>query len=209
VLTSSVFGRCFEFVLGMYCALLVARWHTERRPPLAWPDYLLFALVVPLGWLGQGHHILYDAMWGLLYAALLLMASRPRSLANRASSHRKLVSLGIFSYSVYLIHQPLVIALNHFATRHFSNAEVVEFELCIVAPLMLALGYGFHLLFERPFMNAPRDRDRSAPPSHFRFRLPFLRQGATDPALTVFSGEVPDDSALSSALVSEPIPPTM
>ena len=161
VLTSSVFGRCFEFALGMYCAVLVARWHSEQKSPLGWPDYLLFALVVPLAWLDQGRNILNDALWGLLYAALLLMASRPRSPANWVLSRPALVSLGIFSYSVYLIHHPLVMPLSRFIAHRFSNAQVIGIELGVVAPLMLGLGYLFHLLFERPFMNAPR---AAAPP---------------------------------------------
>ena len=208
VLNSSVFGRCFEFVLGMYCALLVARWHKEQKSPLSWPDYLLFALILPMGWLDQGSHIVYDAMWGLLYAALLLMASRPRSMVHQVLSHRVLVSLGLFSYSVYLIHQPLVIALGHFAIRHFSNAEVVGFELCIVIPLMLGLGYGFHLLFERPFMNAPRDRDPSTRPSRFRFLRLAPGKDPAGPAPLVVSA-VSDAAASPSALVSQPIPPIM
>ena len=190
VLTSSVFGRCFEFALGMYCALLVARWHSEQKSPLSWADYLLFALILPMGWLDQGRHIFYDAMWGLIYAVLLLAASRPRGPVNRALSHPALVSLGIFSYSVYLIHQPLVIALGHFATRHFSNAGVIGFELCLVAPLMLGLGYLFHLLFERPFMNAPRDGGR------------LRSRSAADPApLSGPRATVPDAPAPSSESV--------
>ena len=202
VLTSSVFGRCFEFALGMYCARLVARWHTEQKSSLSWADYLLFTLILPMGWLDQGRHIFYDAMWGLIYAALLLTASRPRSLVNRALSHRTLVSLGIFSYSVYLIHQPLVISLGHFATRHFSNAEVVGFELFLVAPLMLGLGYLFHLLFEHPFMNAPRDGGRSSQTLRSRFRWLSLRRDAVDPVpLPGPRAVVPDGSTPSSESV--------
>ena len=93
VLTMSVFGRCFEFVLGMYCALLVAQWQTAQKSPLSWADCLLFALILPLAWIDQGRQIVSDAMWGLVYSALLLAASRPRSLANRMFSHRVLVAL--------------------------------------------------------------------------------------------------------------------
>ena len=208
VLNSSVFGRCFEFVLGMYCALLVARWHTEQKSPLSWPDYLLFALVVPIGWLDQVSHIVSDAMWGLLYAALLLIASRPRSMVHRVLSHRVLVSLGIFSYSVYLIHQPLVISLGHFATRHFSNTQNVLFQLFLVIPLMLGLGYLFHLLFERPFMSAPRDRDSSTRPSRFPFpRLSPGKDQAGPTALVVST--VSEEAVSPTGLVFEPVSPIM
>ena len=117
MLTSSVFGRCFEFVLGMYCASLVARWHSEQKSPLRRPTICCLPWLFRWPcWIRAGT-LCFDAVWGLVYAALLLASSRPRSLANRILSHRALVSLGIFSYSVYLIHQPLVITLSRFAVR--------------------------------------------------------------------------------------------
>jgi len=97
-----------------------------------------------------------DAKWGLIYAGLLLAASRPKSPLHQALSARWLVACGIFSYSVYLIHEPLMIAFRHSVAQHpFSNPANAVLGLCIVAPLMLFLGYIFHRLFERPFMNAP------------------------------------------------------
>ena len=168
VLAPSVFGRCFEFALGMFCAILVARWHTEQKSPLRRSDYLLFLVIVTAGLLDQllgGFQILNDSMWGLLYAALLLAASRPHGALHRVLSHRALVTLGVFSYSVYLIHQPLVIQMTRFAARHFTGVEQVLFAFGLVVPVMLTLGYGFHLVFERPFMNGPRARkpDAGAP----------------------------------------------
>jgi len=38
--------------------------------------------------------------------------------------------------------------------RHLSNALEVVIQLLFVVPLALGLGYLFHLLFEKPFMNA-------------------------------------------------------
>ena len=163
VLAYSVFGRCFEFALGMFAAALVSRWHTEQKSPLCWTDGLLPLILVPAAILDGRHghfQTLTDAMWGLVFAALLLAGSRPGGLAHRALSGRALVSLGIFSYSVYLIHLPLVMALGDYSIAHFSNTGQVLFALLLVAPLMIALGYVFFLLFERPFLNAPR---RAAP----------------------------------------------
>jgi peptidoglycan/LPS O-acetylase OafA/YrhL len=174
VLTDSVFGRCFEFALGMFAAIVVSRWHTEQKSPLRGPDYLLAAAVVLLSFVSdkQGYFaVLSDARWGLLAAALLLAGSRPaKSVGNSVSnfvhrvlSSRVLVSLGIFSYSVYLIHQPLVILLGKFGMRHFTNTKMVLYEIFFVAPLMILVGYVFHLLFERPFMNAPRAKAPAVP----------------------------------------------
>ena len=163
VLNSSVFGRCFEFVLGMYCAVLVAEWSRGQKISLRRSDYLLFALLIPMCLLDNERGIFTDAMWGLIYAALLLVASRPRTFIHRILSHRRLVSLGIFSYSVYLIHQPLVIQFNRLASHHLSHNAMIAFQFCLLIPTMIGVGYLFHLLFERPFLNAPRTA--SAEPS--------------------------------------------
>jgi len=122
-------------------------------------DGLLLAVIVPLAVLDgrRGEfQALTDAMWGLLFAALILAGSRSETRLHRALSHRLLVWLGLFSYSVYLIHLPLVITLGHYGLGRFSNTGQVLFMLLFVAPLMIGLGYLFHLLFERPFMSAPR-----------------------------------------------------
>jgi len=95
-------------------------------------------------------------MWGLLFAVIILIGSRPNAIVNRLLSSRYLVHLGIYSYSVYLIHLPLVILLGGYAIAHFSNNGQVLFILLFAVPLMLGLGYLFHLLFEKPFMTAPR-----------------------------------------------------
>lgn len=162
VLAYSVFGRCFEFALGMFAAKRIAQWHRSGKSPFGNIDYLFPALIVPLA-VFDGRHghfqTLTDAMWGLLFTMLLVMASRPETYMHSWLSNRWLVSCGIFSYSVYLIHLPLVIGLGAFAMHHhFSNAIMILFELVFVVPLMIGLGYVFHLLFEKPFMGPPRQR---------------------------------------------------
>lgn len=153
VLAYSVFGRCFEFALGMFAALLVARQHTEQKWLLRPVDFVVAAGVIG-GAVLDGRfgdfQTLTDAAWGLLFAALLLAGSRPRSFVHRALSQKHLVHLGIFSYSVYLIHLPVVLLMGQYAARH-SNSFQIAFML-LTAPLMVGLGYVFFLLFERPFL---------------------------------------------------------
>ena len=191
VLAYSIFGRGFEFALGMFTALLVARQYAEQKSAVRWVDGALIGVIVPLAILDGRHghfQTLTDAMWGLLFAALLLAGSCSETRLHRALSHRLLVWLGLFSYSVYLIHLPLVAMLGSYGVGRFSNTGQVLFMLFLVAPLMIGLGYVFHLLFERPFMNAPRDRASPARP-------------------TVPIAVVSEDAASSSTLVSEPVSP--
>src|SRR5262249_38291949 len=71
------------------------------------------------------------------------------------------VQLGVFSYSIYLLHFPLLhVAFN--VGRHFRLAPpaMFEFMLAIGVPAILAVSYLFHLAFERPFMSGIAARKR-------------------------------------------------
>ena len=168
VLAYSIFGRAFEFALGMFTAMLIARSYAQQKRLLMPTDFLMPTIVVALAMTDKSSgyfHTMTDAMFGLLFAALILAGSRPDTFLNRALSSRAMVFLGLFSYSVYLIHLPLVMALGAVVQRrHLSNVQVIAFQFLLVIPLMLALGYVFHLLFERPFMTPPRRRSSSALP---------------------------------------------
>ena len=97
---------------------------------------------------------------GFAFFALLLAASHSGGRLNRWLSSRAMVTLGVFSYSVYLIHQPFALALGNFAAAHgFSNTENLAFQLLLVVPGLLTLGYLFHLAFERPFLSAHAKRE--------------------------------------------------
>jgi peptidoglycan/LPS O-acetylase OafA/YrhL len=110
------------------------------------------------------HHFLFtDALWGLLFSALTIIASRPHTLVNRLLSSRVFTSLGTISYSVYLLHLPLLVASGVLVKQHHLSNEVTIFlELLVVIPVILGISYGFHVLFERPFMHAPRPRHQPA-----------------------------------------------
>jgi peptidoglycan/LPS O-acetylase OafA/YrhL len=81
-----------------------------------------------------------------------------RPLALRALELPALVGLGRFSYSLYLIHAP-ILALFYLLARSW-NLGPLEFQLFILGvalPATVAASYLFFLVFERPFLN-PRAR---------------------------------------------------
>jgi peptidoglycan/LPS O-acetylase OafA/YrhL len=175
VLPSSLFGRNFEFVLGMFAALLVSEWQTKGKSPLRVGDYgvalavLLTAFIRrPHGsnWIDEISSVsapLYTAVCGLAFAGLLVAASRPGTWLNRALSARWMVFLGTISYSVYLIHLPVLAILHQAVARyHFSDHAEIVFLICLVTPILIAAGYLFHVLFERPFMPGHPRTERQA-----------------------------------------------
>ncbi len=76
------------------------------------------------------------------------------SLALRLLESRPAVWLGTFSYSLYLIHAP-VLALCQSALRRECLAPVPALGVMLSGGVLLALAasYLFHLAFERPFLS--------------------------------------------------------
>jgi peptidoglycan/LPS O-acetylase OafA/YrhL len=98
------------------------------------------------------HDIIPDVVFSVLFSALLIhMSDESKSLFVRFFSLKPLLVLGEFSYSLYLIHMPLLIICStmlipfHDGIKHFLC-------LCLALPLVVLGTYGFHLVFERPFM---------------------------------------------------------
>ena len=62
--------------------------------------------------------------------------------------------LGLFSYSIYLIHDPILGVLSKYVFEPMELSPLATFALSLVLglPLILAFCYGFHLVFEAPFL---------------------------------------------------------
>ena len=75
------------------------------------------------------------------------------SLILRLLESQVAVRLGVFSYSIYLVHALFVVRLKNILVRvDHSNALNLVLMLVLGVPLMLVLCYLFHLTFERRFM---------------------------------------------------------
>jgi peptidoglycan/LPS O-acetylase OafA/YrhL len=67
------------------------------------------------------------------------------------------VALGGFSYSLYLIHSPLI-SLLHIWLRNFDPSPTMRMValMLFATPLLVLAGYLFHLVFEKPFLPPSR-----------------------------------------------------
>jgi peptidoglycan/LPS O-acetylase OafA/YrhL len=139
------------FVLGMLAASLIGRGYNLRVPPR------LLAVVAALGFLavraGSGNGLGHDLETSIATFCLLLLAATPGSAVGRFLGSPGLVKIGYFSYSLYLVHAPLI-HLFWMVLRPLPLSDDVRFAiLALVAmPLVVLASYGFHRLFERPFM---------------------------------------------------------
>jgi len=79
---------------------------------------------------------------------------REAPLVLRLCESRPAVQLGVFSYSLYLIHAP-VLAVCQYSLRPLNLSPTLGLVvmLGVGVPLALGLSYLFHLVFEKPFLS--------------------------------------------------------
>lgn len=115
----------------------------SRAQDQAWITETVLGILVSafLVWLGQGSK------------------SGKRSWAHKVLESRPLVWGGLWSYSAYLIHSPLL-ALGNFILLPLELPLLAHFGIMVfvVLPLALSLAFLFHLVVERHFMTSHQRR---------------------------------------------------
>ena len=156
------------FAVGMVGAVVSfsgVSWARRARERLPWGWFAAstwMSFVALTGWLGWtwtlGRVWFMDLLVGagtccfLVYCTRALgQAAPPRAL--RLFQARWLVLVGGFSYSYYLVHDPVLNVL-HFTLVPYGLSITTTLSVMLVAcvPLCIAVSYLFHLVFERPFM---------------------------------------------------------
>jgi peptidoglycan/LPS O-acetylase OafA/YrhL len=137
------------FAAGMIAASLTAR---GRRVAPNWVLGCALAGGLLLVRLGSGNGLLHDIETTVAAVSVLLLAANSK-MVHRVLSTPVLVKMGVFSYSIYLVHAPLL-HLFWLALRPLQLSADLTFVLLAFGslPLIVAVSYGFHCFFERPFM---------------------------------------------------------
>lgn len=77
----------------------------------------------------------------------------PRISVLAVLNSRLLVKLGVFSYSIYLMHAPLQAILTQIMRGLGINSDLFYVLILVPGiPIVVGLAYVFHIIFERPFM---------------------------------------------------------
>lgn len=148
------------FMLGMLAAQIFVSPRWEKIQKLPWGALAAVAIVGPMVF----HHLarprlvdtllgVEDLVVGVGGMALLLAGARPGPVAA-VLSWRPLVFVGAFSYSVYLIHIPILESVARVVLRRVdvpSTYGVVKgLGMLALVALATAGAYVFYLVFERP-----------------------------------------------------------
>jgi peptidoglycan/LPS O-acetylase OafA/YrhL len=151
------------FAMGMFAASSIhssSRW-ARLREWWVWEIVSIgcAALVV----LGAGHVgiVFLDPIIGIMTVGLLLACTRPsQNILRAALSWRPIVWIGGFSYSLYLVHTPLIQVIWLCAVHPLGLGDVATFLalLLIGGPLIIFAAWGFWYVCERPFMTQHHER---------------------------------------------------
>jgi len=151
------------FTLGMLAAALT---QPAARVPARFPWALLglasaaatAALTLHWGWKeARDHFVALDGLVGLVALSLLVLSSREESAARRFFSWKPFAVIGAFSYSLYLVHAPLLQLFWQYLLRPAGLAFEARFAAIVLVgmPAIVGAAYLFHRAFEKPFMSAP------------------------------------------------------
>ncbi|MEX5259354.1 acyltransferase family protein [Kocuria sp. CPCC 205263] len=150
------------FSLGMLAAYSTLNANWELLWLLRATKMLTLCTVVVLfgawNWM-HSHPWASESLVGILFAASLVILGRASlaGIESRVINFFKsalMIRLGLVSYSVYLLHSPLI-GLANLLTLHWNLPTWLQylFLTLVVVPTVLAVCVGFYWLVERRFQN--------------------------------------------------------
>ncbi len=162
----------WPWLLGLFAMGVVAASFAARRPSIELPWN---ALALAVGAVAFVLMILdYDgtpdaALWpadlavGAAVALFFIAASRnARILPARILALSPVVMLGTFSYSLYLIHAPLVDLAGAALRDAHAGVALSATVWGVLLVAIVALAYGFYRVLERPFLSTTLRHVRDA-----------------------------------------------
>jgi peptidoglycan/LPS O-acetylase OafA/YrhL len=147
------------WLLGLFGMGVVAAQLSTRAPNVVtWRWISVVAAIAAIVTHGEGTpdgaYWGADLVVGLAVAVFFVASSGLRApLAAQALSLRPIVLLGAFSYSLYLVHGPIVLLTGAALQRANAGTTAAAVTCALLIPLVLALAYGFYRVFERPFLS--------------------------------------------------------
>lgn len=154
----SILWRCAIYLPLFATGIYIAEWLTTGKIPAIFRYWSLGIVSGIAGafWLHRGvwefppPSLGRSLLIGLLCSsAIVCILSKP--WLRRVFEVRWLVGIGQFSYSLYLVHQPVIYLLKAAYPSPVGWLKAVWY-FCVVAPLCTLFAYAFYLVAEKPFL---------------------------------------------------------
>lgn len=157
---------CFALGMGAAVVNFSPKPEMQRiRDALPWGIFAYAGFVGVFAWSVLAERSFWDVVWrsdlaiAAVSACLLVYLTKKKNEKKEGIDIKIFESkisrvLGNFSYSVYLIHMPLICALQEIIIHlHLSPMQRLAALWGFVIPTATLLCYGFHRIFEVPFMS--------------------------------------------------------
>jgi len=184
-------ARWFEWVLGAVIAeWAVGRLALPRVVFQPWLAALTLGLAVALEWhtWHYGLYTLKEPLYGVAFALLLCVALDRHRIGEAAAAGRYLAGVGLYSYSLYLLHRPIQLAFEPLARRIAMWPVVIEHGIpssllimLATIPLVLWASRLFYRACEGPCALRAQRMGRAGQPQELRRVIPAGEGGALQP----------------------------
>ena len=140
--------RAWELFFGSLGALTVSRWESSRLiKALFWPS--LLALLSLSIWSTGLPHPSLDAL--IVCAATLIIILAKNNYASKSIISKLVANLGNISYSLYLVHWPIVVFM-----RSAYTDKIPDYSQILALALSLLLAFALNKFVEEPFRRIRR-----------------------------------------------------
>ena len=145
VLPNFFLGRWSEFALGM----VAAEWYRTRGTRVGWPLAAVAVLSAMLA-LAFPANPLNHMLYGVTFFTLVCVVLAGNNVVARMFSWRPLVAIGVMSYSLYLVHQPILEILGSvLGAGQGADPKQVFLTMLALFPLILAAALALFAAVER------------------------------------------------------------
>jgi len=153
------------FFLGMFSANVTL--NSVMKPVLQcsyWLPlfFLLLVAFISLASLlrfSKFYYQVVDVVFGLLVTVFIVVINSEKcNPVKQLLSSKILVKIGSISYSIYLIHSPIIQFVWLFIVKSSNNTPIVSYYILMAlsVPLIILLAYVFYVLIEKPFISTSK-----------------------------------------------------
>jgi len=146
--------RVVEFAIGALLVWLVQYYPSDKK----WLEVLAvigFALIAYSVVMFTKFTIFpyFNALIPCIGAGLIIYAG-PASYAGKVLSHKLLVSIGLVSYSLYLVHWPIIALYKYYK----DTDSLIYPEMLVIGSVSIFIAYLMYRFIEQPFRRAQKDK---------------------------------------------------
>jgi len=153
-ISANIPGRAADFGIGMLAAWQLARGDFKPWKITKLAAFGFVCLLATVGGMKTAPFTVFnDLLWSIAYYCLLAAAVGGAPWLGRILSVKPMTWIGERSYSVYLIHLPLLVLVAPPLQSRLSGIPLFVALMAVMIPVSLSASAVWYWFFERPFLS--------------------------------------------------------